>query len=236
MKKAFTLVELVAVMAIVALTAHLAMRALGTLAETRKRTSAQRRMEEIRDGIWKVDSSGSASGFLADTGRLPRRLAELVERPAGLGEYAVKEAGHGIYVASGWKGPYVRLEAGRGELLDPWGNEFLAETNALGFVTGVSHMGESGQPRTKSALFSVVPPGGEKARIVVSADSAASMQVKCHFADGAGGVTNVTGQVSAAAECLLEGIAPGLVAVEAGGMVRGLALKAGETREIHLGE
>lgn len=151
MKRAFTLIELVVVLAIMALLTHLAVREAGSLRRDRLRAAADGQLETIRDAVWKDGDCGEPTGFLVDMGRLPRAqaatnesglavatLSELWRRPAGVPEFALRHASAtnlvvseelrgrladtSVCVPCGWRGPYLRMPFGRDRLLDPWGN------------------------------------------------------------------------------------------------------------------
>ena len=103
------------------------------------------------DGAVDAEGRPERTGFVADMGRLPRAvregdgrltLAELWQSPDGAaGDYRARRADAAVlvgpdgspaealdadpqvFIAGGWRGPYLRLPAGRTHLLDPWGNE-----------------------------------------------------------------------------------------------------------------
>ena len=119
---AFTLVELVVVLAVIAVLTHLAVRELAHLRDGRLSDAADRQLEEIRLSVFDDSAEGAARGFLADMGRLPKAtdgtLSELWQKPAGALEYAVRQATEtnlvlgaktlanaSVYVPTGWRGP-----------------------------------------------------------------------------------------------------------------------------------
>lgn len=151
MKRAFTLVELVVVLAILALLTHLAVREAWNVRRDRLRTAADEQLAAVRDAVWKFGDCGEPTGFLVDMGRLPRAqtttneanvavatLSELWRKPSGVLEFALRHASTtnlvvpsetksrladlSIRVPCGWRGPYLRMPFGKGRLLDPWGN------------------------------------------------------------------------------------------------------------------
>ena len=146
MKRGFTLIELMLVLFVLALTAHLAVRELSSMRAARLRDAADRQLPDIATAVYGGTRDGP-SGFLSDMGRLPAAtrddagrltLSELFERPEGVGEYRARPASeenlaHGapreiadasLYIPCGWGGPYIRLPAGATRLADPWGNPF----------------------------------------------------------------------------------------------------------------
>src|SRR5688572_22825214 len=78
----FTLLELVVVLAILAITTGLAVRALDRVEDQRRFESAQRGFEELSEAVLgspddrNVDGTRTISGFVADMGRLPRTTDE----------------------------------------------------------------------------------------------------------------------------------------------------------------
>lgn len=239
MKKAFTLVELTVVLAVLAVLANLAVRELSRFRDGRLSAAADRQLEEIRGAVYCRGAGGDASGFLADMGRMPAvtnsTLSELWRRPAGAKLYAVRHAQEnlfagapaqlagmaaGVYVPTGWRGPYLRLPFGRDRLLDPWGNPMEAVDDAglarlwvsNGFASAVSHYGPSAQASGMRRL-SLLPDGGLACRLVVSPVSASAYAGDVTYAwfGPAGGT--VTGAVKTAicpSPVVFEGLTPGI--------------------------
>ena len=202
---AFTLVELVVVLAVIAVLTHLAVRELAHLRDGRLSDAADRQLEEIKSAVYSVGPDGIARGFLVDMGRLPKAedgtLSELWLMPTGTLRYAVRPAteenlvpearGKGlskdsVFVPTGWKGPYLRLPFGVDHLRDPWGNPIEAEDDAglprvfttNGFVTAVAHYGPSARAAGERR-HSFFPEEREPAgRLVVSLESASTGAVK----------------------------------------------------------
>ncbi len=152
MKRGFTLIELMLVLFVLALTAHLAVRELSNIRAARLRDAADRQLAEMASAVYD-DSRDVPTGFLSDMGRLPEAvrdasgaltLAELFERPDGIGDYRARPASvsnlapdapheiadDAIFVPCGWGGPYIRLPAGATRLSDPWGNPFATPDEA----------------------------------------------------------------------------------------------------------
>lgn len=155
----FTLIELVVVLLILSLLTSLAVRELGHLRGTRQHAAAVRQLDELQSAVWQETPGAEASGFFADTGRLPRALAETNElgrtvltlaelwrRPSSLPPFALRRAvasnlvcaasvkstlaDESVIVPCGWRGPYLRLPTGRTRLLDPWGNPLESPDDA----------------------------------------------------------------------------------------------------------
>ncbi|MBR4170216.1 MAG: prepilin-type N-terminal cleavage/methylation domain-containing protein [Kiritimatiellae bacterium] len=107
-RNGFTLVEMVVVIALLSLMAHLAVRQLSRQTDARRTAAANRQLEEIAAAVYAMDAMGEPTGFLVDTGRLPRALpgiftnltehivpltiSELWRRPDDLPDYAIRPA------------------------------------------------------------------------------------------------------------------------------------------------
>lgn len=159
MKKAFTLLELVIVLLVIAVTTHLAVREVGHIRDEKLNSVADRQLEEIRS---------AAEAFLSDVGRpvcvTNGTLSELWIPPPDVGVYRVipaaasnlaartdgKIENESVYVPTGWRGPYLKLKSGKKRLRDPWGNAIeLVDEAGLGrisltngiYASAVSHYG-----------------------------------------------------------------------------------------------
>jgi len=230
MKRAFTLIELVLVLAVLALLAHLAVASLTKVRDLKTKEMADRGLEEMR---------GASAKFLSDMGRMPKltgsgkegTLAELWAKPEDVDRYALKEAvssnlcagvsgEKGVYVPTGWKGPYIKLPMGKGELYDPWGNPMrelddmdlrrLEVTN--GWVVAASHYGESAQAKDKATL-ALVPEGGSESTLLVNVvslkgETTGSAEVKW-FGPFEGLVTGEVANVSCPGTKVFKGLTPG---------------------------
>ena len=155
-KHGFTLVELVVVLAVIAILTHLAVRELSHLRDAKLTKAADAQLETIRTSVFTPSgkrhiaqvADEEATGFLADMGRLPRlvddmTLGELWTMPTNALPYAVRPAtaenlvpglsslaNTSVYVPTGWRGPYLRLPIGKSRLFDPWGNPVEREDAA----------------------------------------------------------------------------------------------------------
>lgn len=88
-RAAFTLLELVVVLSILAIVTALAVRALDGVEDQRRYEAAQRGLEELEFAILgspddrAADGSRTVSGFVADMGRLPHTVAETLPYNGG---------------------------------------------------------------------------------------------------------------------------------------------------------
>lgn len=92
----FSLIELLVVLVILGLIAGLVVPNIMGRGEDAKYRAAVAEVQRL---------SMAVDEFYLDTGRAPRELRELVERPANV---------------SNWNGPYIRAS----NLADPWDNEY----------------------------------------------------------------------------------------------------------------
>ncbi len=149
----FSLLELVIVLGILAVVASLATRELSHTQDQHRFTTSQRSLEEIRIAIIgdsqsrAPDGTVLATGFLADVGRYPHSLEELWHNSSGLLPYKLRDVANDpeIRLATGWRGPYLRLPVGAKELRDGWGRTIIANQLADGGLS-FGHYGSDGQP------------------------------------------------------------------------------------------
>lgn len=129
---AFTLLELLVVLAILAIVTGLAVRSIDGVEDQRRFDASEQLIGDIENAVIGSDEYDAAyvTGFLADMGRLPKSagepgltLAELWER-GSLPEFDVRDTplDSEIKVSTGWRGPYLRMPLGADRLLDSWGN------------------------------------------------------------------------------------------------------------------
>ena len=147
-RPAFTLLELVVVLAILAVVTTLAVRSLDGLEDQSRYEKNVRGFEELSAAVLgspddrAADGTRTVGGFVADMGRLPKAvadengnltLAELWEKPLGVDKFDVRQAievngvpkaleDPQVLVAGGWRGPYLRLPIGPPTWRDGWGN------------------------------------------------------------------------------------------------------------------
>jgi len=153
-KRGFTLLELVVVIAILAVLSTVAMRALTGVASQSRFEATQRTLDQIREAILgaaydrQPDGTLIISGFIADMGRPPRALDELINQPVGAPLFDVRRvaADPEVLVAGGWHGPYLRLPAGSTNLCDGWGAALAESPDGNGFIGTVSSFGADGLP------------------------------------------------------------------------------------------
>ena len=148
-RAAFTLLELVVVLAILAVVTTLAVRSLDGLEDQSRYEKNVRGFDELSAAVLgspddrAADGTRTVSGFVADMGRLPKAVADgngnltLAELWKGPTDNRFKFnvwqaiavnctpsnlADQEVVVPSGWRGPYLRLPIGTTTLLDGWGN------------------------------------------------------------------------------------------------------------------
>ena len=252
MKRAFTLIELVVVLAVIAVLTHLAVRELSHLRDAKLTKAADAQLETIRASVYSRTLGEEATGFLADMGRLPRlvddmTLGELWAMPTNALPYAVRPATAenlvpglsslakaSVYVPTGWRGPYLRLPIGKSRLFDPWGNPVEREdaaglprlTISNDFIVAVSHYGPRAQ-REGIRTLSIQPDGGAASRLVVSTTSASDISVSWYGPAG-GLITGATHTVSAAVPYTFEGLTPGTRILHYNGAAHTIDVKPGD--------
>ena len=157
---------MIVVLAIIAALTHLAVRELTKFGEARLTAAADRQLEEIRE---------AALSFYADMGRLVNAtngtLSELWIKPKDAVENKVIVT-NAIRIVGGWKGPYLKLPAGKTTLRDPWGNEFKTDNTEFvrlsvsnEWATAIAHYGPDSLAADRRAV-SLLPRGGALGRTV----------------------------------------------------------------------
>ena len=237
-KKAFTLVEMVMVLAVIAILTHLAVRELSHVRDAKLVQAADQQLEALRASVYAHANGEEPTGFLADMGRLPRladnaTLDELWKMPTNARPYAVRTAtvenlapgldalvDSSVYVPTGWRGPYLRLPFGKLRLFDPWGNPIECEDDAgltrlwttNGFVHAVSHYGPRAQANGRRTI-ALAPDGGATSRLIVSAESAnasfAGEIIYSWYGPADGLITGAVQKVQYPAAAVFEGLTPG---------------------------
>ena len=156
-RSGFTLIELAVVLLILAILTQLAVRELSQVRDGRLAVLADKQLADLSAAVYDKRPGEEATGFLADTGRLPRALPadpddassplslrELWERPADLPAFdlrpatstnlaaggAASLADPDVIVPCGWRGPYLKLALRHERLLDPWGNRMETPDDA----------------------------------------------------------------------------------------------------------
>lgn len=240
MSRAFTLIELVVVLGILALLTHLAVREFGRLRDDRLVSEANRQLESIQASIYAPGVSGQEpTGFLADMGRMPRAfetnsLSELWACPANARPFSIVQARAenlvvgaksladlSVYVPSGWRGPYLRIPFGKSRLLDPWGNEFLVRDE-----TGLERVVESNNAAVAVAQYgafsrvadrrvlSLIPSGGAQSRLIVSGVPLGTNSYSTisyrWYGPADGLITGSVAEVSYPTPAIFSGLTPGL--------------------------
>ena len=228
MKRGFTLVELVLVLLVIALTTHLAVREVSHVRDAKLVKAADRQLDDIRS---------AALAFLSDTGRsvvvTNGTLSELWNRPKDVPEYRVipataanivagadpQLANANILVPTGWRGPYLRLPFGKTRLLDPWGNPIetkdaaglrrIEVTNGI-YAASASHYGPKGNGSAVRTI-SLLPNRGDGCSLTVWATGPSlSGDVKlAWYGPAEGMITGGVATVSANTQHRFEGLVPG---------------------------
>lgn len=151
LRRGLTLLELLIVVAILAVLATVVVRSLTPLADQARYETTKRTMENVRDAVVgdssarQLDGTPLVTGFVADMGRLPvsqtsdssTMLQELWTPPAGTNVSFDVYSGpasvpyetttldcSSVKIPCGWRGPYLRLPHDGAELVDGWKTGF----------------------------------------------------------------------------------------------------------------
>jgi prepilin-type N-terminal cleavage/methylation domain-containing protein len=141
-RRGMTLLELLIVVAILAVLTSVAVTSTDVLLGQGRCDATRRNLTSVEEAVLgpadarQADGTLSVTGFVADVGRLPVcanavyarfGLAELWARPSTLAWFGIRSPTDDpeVKVPCGWRGPYVRLPLGHDYLLDGWGNSFV---------------------------------------------------------------------------------------------------------------
>jgi prepilin-type N-terminal cleavage/methylation domain-containing protein len=157
-RRGFTLLEMVVVLAILAVVTAVATRELVRGQDQHRFAASQRGLEELRAAILgapairALDGTPLLTGFVADMGRYPTSLAELWTNITGTA-FALRAADDDaeVLLAGGRRGPYVRLPIGASSLKDGWGREFLF--SKAGDDIEFGHYGSDGTNSTSTSGY-----------------------------------------------------------------------------------
>jgi len=153
-----TLLELLVVLTILIVLSTVAITSTSAVADQARYEATQRTLENIRDAVIGPDNLRDTdgtllyTGFVADTGRLPGALSELVTKPDGMAAYQVlsaiennivvepplvaeDEQDPDVKLGVGWRGPYLRLPPGNLLLQDGWREDFVVEDNPVRIIS-----------------------------------------------------------------------------------------------------
>jgi len=135
-QRGFSLLELLLVLFILGLMATSAVLMTQGVEDQSKYDETKRRMEMIKraiigDPTRTVNGGPEISGFVADMGRLPNSLEELIDGtglpPFSTSTSAVQEVT--VNLQGGWRGPYIEIlpdTGGNRVLRDGYGNDFIS--------------------------------------------------------------------------------------------------------------
>ena len=183
-KNGFTLLELVVVLAILAVVTTLALRSLDHVLDGKREETNRLAIEELRDAVLgspddrAADGTRMVSGFVADMGRLPLAveihgdltLAELWMDPGNRFDIRPAIPEHGVpagfadpqvLVSGGWRGPYLHLPMGSSQWRDGWGNPMVTRLNN----SGLDPFGE-GYARLRNIADEPLDSAGQEIRLV----------------------------------------------------------------------
>jgi prepilin-type N-terminal cleavage/methylation domain-containing protein len=166
----FTLIEMTVVLLLITLLASVAIRETNSLSFQVRYEQTQERLERIREAILGnprqiINGQQAISGFVADMGRLPNNLRELVDQNYCTADRTIDETTSANAVADcnslaadawktqpswqtdadtglgfGWRGPYLNISGSvvdKDAFVDGWGRM------AQGYCSNIIHMNEA---------------------------------------------------------------------------------------------
>ena len=131
--RGFTLLEMVLVMFLIGLAASSLVVVIGGVDDQARYEETARRYERILNAILgrsdlELNGSPVVSGFIADMGRLPTAIDELISKPDDVldydliaGDFSAAAEGE-VLLRHGWRGPYV--SSAGSPTKDAWGGDF----------------------------------------------------------------------------------------------------------------
>ncbi|WP_421867237.1 prepilin-type N-terminal cleavage/methylation domain-containing protein [Motiliproteus sp.] len=155
-QQGFTLLELIVVVGVLGLITAMATDFMVNQTNQQRFDTTKLRLEQIRyaiigDSSRSLNGQPAFSGYIADTGRVPSQLRQLVSNDAYCtSDDSLTEAVCGadwFGGASNWKGPYLPISNGNDYLLDGWGN---GSSDRYNF--GWSYSGSAGSDITITSL------------------------------------------------------------------------------------
>lgn len=127
----FTLIELLLVVFILAMLAASTSALVDGAHEQARFDDTRNRLEQIRRAVIGPDDlTLPTAGFIADMGRPPSSLQELLQNPDPSNPALLFKTDAATGVGTGWRGPYLRTlvaQSGRLEFPDGWGNPDLVQ-------------------------------------------------------------------------------------------------------------
>ncbi|MEN9361471.1 MAG: hypothetical protein RL095_3006 [Verrucomicrobiota bacterium] len=125
MPRRFTLLELLLVLVILGILSASVAVLVSSGADEESHRNNQSRLDQIQIAICGDHGTLNSrnpvvSGFLADMGRLPNSLSELLNAPLTPG--TASTSSWNSVLQTGWRGPYLQIPVGISEFRDAWGN------------------------------------------------------------------------------------------------------------------
>lgn len=136
LRSALTLTELLVVLTILSVLTLVAVQATDGVIEQARFDATQATLTSIRAAVLgdrtlrNSDGTVRVTGFIADTGRPPQSIDELVTQPVNViasTQASFDSDGDGtddVTLVSGWNGPYVRFGLDAASQADGWGRNF----------------------------------------------------------------------------------------------------------------
>lgn len=149
-KKGFTLIEILASLAILSVLTVIALSAVDGVIDDARFTQTVREMEQIRNALigetQRLETGLRKNyGYLGDVGGLPttsQGLAVLSSMPAGMSSWAIQNS-YGI--GMGWRGPYLANTFDQNFYVDAWGNAYTyTNTGSGATITSLGADGAAG--------------------------------------------------------------------------------------------
>lgn len=135
--RALSLLELVVALTILIILTTVSLQVTDGVVDQERFDSSRRTLQEIEGAILgqPQQENGAVRGFVADMGRLPTNLNELIQAPLDSANnplsfnYIEPPGTQNIFLGTGWRGPYLRLPIGTTTIKDSYGQDFQITPN-----------------------------------------------------------------------------------------------------------
>lgn len=218
MRRAFTFIEMLVVLVILAALTVVAVQSLEPVAQQSRAAATTRSLEDLKSALLTVDHTGGhavVGGFVADMGRLPdlsspqafyNDLALGAGLPLAQNYNVTSGTGSATAVITcGWRGPYLRTAVTSTQFVDGWGKPLsvVVEDGSYDALSDRILIASTGNPATSI--------GAAGQTLSVANFSASQLSVRMYGLDAAGHRMALTGTGSAVLHGGIDSLSGGML-------------------------